>query len=62
MLYLFNPFTEHVLREVLANLHRSVAANPRDVYVIYHNLVHESVFADQRMVATGPPHAPVCDL
>ncbi len=47
VLYLFNPFPEHVLRQVLANLHRSVAANPRDVYVIYHNLVHESVFADQ---------------
>ena len=47
MLYLYNPFPEHVLREVLAKLHRSVAASPRDVYVIYHNVVHESVFAEQ---------------
>ncbi len=47
VLYLFNPFPEYVLREVLANLHRSVTALPREVYVIYHNLVHENVFADQ---------------
>jgi SAM-dependent methyltransferase len=47
VLYLFNPFPEHVLREVLANLHRSVTILPREVYVIYHNLVHENVFADQ---------------
>jgi SAM-dependent methyltransferase len=47
MLYLFNPFPEYVLRDVLENLHRSVTANPREVYVIYHNLVHENVFAAQ---------------
>ena len=47
VLYLFNPFPEYVLREVLANLHRSVTIHPREVYVIYHNLVHENVFADQ---------------
>jgi SAM-dependent methyltransferase len=47
VLYLFNPFPEYVLREVLANLRRSVTALPREVYVIYHNLVHEDVFADQ---------------
>jgi len=46
-LYLFNPFPEYVLREVLENLHRSVVAHPREVYVIYHNLVHENVFGDQ---------------
>ncbi len=47
VLYLFNPFPEYVLREVLANLHRSVMAAPREIYVIYHNLVHENVFAEQ---------------
>jgi SAM-dependent methyltransferase len=47
VLYLFNPFPEHVLREVLANLHRSVTAELHEVYVIYHNVVHESVFAKQ---------------
>jgi hypothetical protein len=52
VLYLFNPFPEYVLRQVLANLHRSVAAIPRDVYVIYHNLVHENVFAGQEWLRT----------
>jgi len=47
MLYLFNPFPEPVLRQVLANLHDSLLAGPRRIYVIYHNLVHEDVFAEQ---------------
>ena len=47
VLYLFNPFREYVLREVLANLHGSVMAFPREVYVIYHNLMHENVFDEQ---------------
>ncbi len=47
VLYLFNPFPEDVLRDVLANLHRSVTDSPREVYVIYHNLVRENVFAGQ---------------
>ena len=46
MLYLFNPFPEHVLREVLANLSSSLRASPRTVFVIYHNLVHERVFVE----------------
>lgn len=45
MLYLFNPFPEHVLREVLANLAASLRLSPRQAFVIYHNLVHERVFA-----------------
>ena len=44
VLYLFNPFPEHVLRAVLANLRTSVAEAPRPVFVIYHNLIHERVF------------------
>ena len=44
ILYLFNPFPEHVLRAVLANLRKSLEASPRPVYVIYHNLVHERLF------------------
>ncbi len=41
VLYLFNPFPEHVLREVLANLRDSLSREPRPAFVIYHNLVHE---------------------
>ncbi len=47
VLYLFNPFPEHVLRQVLANLRESVRAYPRPLYVVYHNLIHEGVFREQ---------------
>jgi SAM-dependent methyltransferase len=46
VLYLFNPFLEHVLRTVLANLRESLKSLPRPAYVIYHNLIHERVFAE----------------
>jgi hypothetical protein len=48
VLYLFNPFPEHVLREVLTNLQQSLLASSRPVYVIYHNLIHEAAFAEQK--------------
>ena len=51
VLYLFNPFPEYVLRQVLASLHRSVTAFPREAYVLYHNVVHESVFAGQEWLS-----------
>ena len=46
ILYLFNPFPEHVLKTVLANLHASYVESPRVIYAIYHNLLHERVFRD----------------
>jgi len=46
VLYLFNPFPEHVLRQVLANLRQSLQEAPRPAFVIYHNLVHERVFTE----------------
>lgn len=46
VLYLFNPFPEHVLRAVLANLRNSLTQSPREVYVLYHNLEHERIFAE----------------
>jgi len=46
VLYLFNPFPEHVLREVLCNLRDSLRSSPRPVFVIYHNLVHERIFIE----------------
>lgn len=48
VLYLFNPFPEYVLRQVLQNLERSLRESPRSAYVVYHNLVHECVFAEQQ--------------
>jgi len=46
VLYLFNPFPEHVLPEVLANLQRSLQVAPRTTFVIYHNLVYERAFTE----------------
>jgi hypothetical protein len=43
-LYLFNPFPEPVLRTVLTNLRDSLTEFPRPIYILYHNLVHETVF------------------
>jgi hypothetical protein len=44
VVYLFNPFPADVLGIVLENLGKTLAASPRESYVIYHNLVHEGVF------------------
>lgn len=44
VLYLFNPFPDYVLHAVLEKLRLSVVSHPREVYVIYHNLVHEHLF------------------
>jgi SAM-dependent methyltransferase len=46
LLYLFNPFPEAVLRRVLTNLEQSVRANPRPVYVLYHNPLLERVLSE----------------
>lgn len=46
VLYLFNPFPEHVLCTVLSNLRDSLTTTPRRFYVIYHNLVYERVFVE----------------
>jgi SAM-dependent methyltransferase len=37
VLYLFNPLPERGLKHVVASLEKSLKANPRPVYVIYHN-------------------------
>lgn len=57
LLYLFNPFPETVLREVLDNLRASLGSAPRDLYLLYHNLVHERAMHEQpwleRMLRTS---------
>jgi len=37
VIYLFNPFPESGMRQVVANLELSLRAHPRPVYVLYHN-------------------------
>ncbi|MGB8949133.1 MAG: hypothetical protein WCC05_09010, partial [Candidatus Sulfotelmatobacter sp.] len=45
VLYLFNPFTQSGLRRMMANLEQSLRANPREVYVLYHNPLLEHVLS-----------------
>ncbi len=44
-LYLFNPFFEPVLREVLANLEESLRQHPRPFVLLYANPISEHVIA-----------------
>ena len=46
VVYLFNPFPEHVLRQVLTNLRQSLQEAPRPAFVIYHNLIYEHTFLE----------------
>jgi len=46
VLFLFNPFQEAGLKRVIANLEESLRANPRSVYVLYHNPLLEHVLSE----------------
>lgn len=40
VLYFWNPFGETVLEKLLGNIQRSLAAAPREAYIVYLNPVH----------------------
>lgn len=44
VLFLFNPFSAEILRPVVDRLVASLQAEPRQVYVIYHNPQHGEIF------------------
>jgi SAM-dependent methyltransferase len=46
VVYLFNPLPESGMRQVTANLERSLRAHPRVVYVLYHNPLLEHVLSE----------------
>ena len=50
VLYLFNPFPEHGLRRMIANLEWSLREHPRAVYVLYHNPLLENVLSQSPML------------
>lgn len=50
VLYLFNPFPADILTAVLGQLEASLREHPREIFVIYHNLVHEAVFKEVRFL------------
>jgi hypothetical protein len=57
VLYLFNPLPKAGLARVIKNLESSLHANPRKVFVLYHNLLHEEVMAaGARLKKTGGTH------
>jgi SAM-dependent methyltransferase len=43
VIYLFNPFPESILEQVIANLERSLREHPRKVVVLYHHPLLEPV-------------------
>lgn len=44
VIFLFNPFGEQTMRQVVQNINESLKRAPRKFKVIYQNPVHESVF------------------
>lgn len=46
VIYLFNPFPEAGLRQVIASLESSLRAHPRMVYVLYHNPLLETLLGE----------------
>jgi len=46
VVYLFNPFGESGLRRLVSNIEQSLRANPRPMFVLYHNPLLEHVLAE----------------
>jgi hypothetical protein len=46
VIFLFNPFPESGMRQVVANLDRSLREHPRPVFVLYHNPLLEHTLAE----------------
>ncbi len=62
VLFLYNPFGEVIMRQVVAQLEAAMVAEPRRVYVIYYNPGFGQIFdsspALQRHFTQTIPHAP----
>jgi SAM-dependent methyltransferase len=50
VIFLFNPFPETGMRQVVRNLEQSLRSSPRAVYVVYHNALLEFVLAQSPML------------
>jgi SAM-dependent methyltransferase len=51
VIYFYNPFQGHVLREVLYNIYDSYKHNPREIYILFFNNDHfEKVIANQNWI------------
>jgi Putative methyltransferase len=49
VLYLFNPLPESGMRRLIASLEKSLTANPRPVYLLYHNPLLEHVIGEREV-------------
>ena len=52
LVYLFNPFPESILAEVIIRLEKSVAKHPRPVFIVYHNPLLLNVITRGRVFRT----------
>jgi SAM-dependent methyltransferase len=52
VLFLFNPFPEAGLRQVIAKLEHSLLQDPREFFVLYHNPLLEHVLEANKSLAT----------
>jgi SAM-dependent methyltransferase len=50
VIFLFNPFPESGMRQVVANLGESLLAHPRPVYVLYHNPLLEHTLQESKLL------------
>jgi hypothetical protein len=50
VIFLFNPFPESGMRQVVANLELSLHTNPRPVFVLYHNPLLEHTLGESALL------------
>ena len=56
LVYLFNPFLESGLGQVIENLEHSLREHPRPITVLYHNPIIESVLASSSLEKVAGTH------
>lgn len=44
VIFLGNPFNEHIMKDVLTQIDFSLKASPRDIYIAYFNPLHNEIF------------------
>jgi hypothetical protein len=54
VVFLYNPFDDHVMSGVLRSLEQSLEEKPRKAYLVYFNPVHEKTLTSSRLLARRP--------
>lgn len=50
VIFLFNPFDEKIMNEVIKNILSSQQKNPRTIWVVYINPLHENLFLEKGFI------------